>query len=84
MLKDDVDPLVPGVLEEGGEVELEGEEKFNAAVGEDEGEEELEEEEELLAFIPMINLQVPTEGSVVVICATPWKLQARGFWLLNW
>lgn len=71
MLKDDVDPLVPGVLEEGGEVELEGEE-------------ELEEEEELLAFIPMINLQVPTEGSVVVICATPWKLQARGFWLLNW
>lgn len=59
MLKDDVDPLVPGVLEEGGEVELEGEEEL------------VEDEEELLAFIPMINLQVPTEGSVVVICATP-------------
>jgi hypothetical protein len=59
VLKDDVDPLLPGVLEEGGAVELEGEEELE------------EEEEELLDFIPMINLQVPTEGSVVVICATP-------------
>ena len=72
VLKDEADPLVPGVLAAGGVVELEEEEELEEVV------------EELLAFIPMINLQVPTEGSVVVICATPWKLQDRGFWSLNW
>lgn len=50
---------MPGVLAAGGVVELEEEEELEEVV------------EELLAFIPMINLQVPTEGSVVVICATP-------------